>query len=158
MGQKGIYPDPKSKVICRFAYEDVLIDVMSTREIGWAPSDPWFDPGFKNLVPYEVDAETVIRIFPVAYFLATKFSAFADRGGDPRTSKDFEDIVYVLDSRLNIVDEIREAPADLREFLRAKLAKFLDEDMNEAISSHLSRFSEEDRMVMLKVKIQTILK
>lgn len=98
LAQKGIFPDPESKINCRFKYEDVLIDVMSTKEVGWAPSDPWFEPGFKNLVTFKLDEEITIRIFPVAYFLATKFSAFHDRGKDPRTSKDFEDIVYVLDN------------------------------------------------------------
>ncbi len=37
-------------------------------------------------------------------FLATKFEAFKDRGGDYRTSHDFEDIVYVLDNRTTIVE------------------------------------------------------
>lgn len=157
LGQKGIHPDPESKVICRFTYDDVLIDVMSTKEIGWAPSDPWFGPGFQNLVPYAVDTETTVRIFPVAYFLATKFSAFADRGKDPRTSKDFEDIVYVLDNRLNVVKEIREASMDVREYLRDKLKNFLDESMTEGISAHLSRFSDEDRLGMLREKVKAIL-
>lgn len=157
LGQKGIYPDPDSKVNCRFTYEDVLIDVMSTREVGWAPSDPWFEPGFQNLVSYPLDAQTTIRIFPVPYFLATKFSAFADRGKDPRTSKDFEDIVYVLDNRLEVVREIREAPEAVREFLRVNLKALLQDEMNEGLSAHLSRFSGEDRLGLLKEKIIKIL-
>ncbi|WP_445738392.1 hypothetical protein [Mariniflexile sp.] len=37
---------------------------------------------------------------PLPYFLASKFVAHADRGGnDPRMSHDFEDIVYILDNR-----------------------------------------------------------
>lgn len=40
LAEKGIFPDPEAKINCRFKYEDVLIDVMSTKEVGWAPSDP----------------------------------------------------------------------------------------------------------------------
>lgn len=118
---KGIFPDPEANINCRFKYGDLLIDVMSTREVGWAPSDPWFEPGFKNLITYRLDDEITIRIFPVTYFLATKFSAFHDRGKDPRSSRDFEDIVYILDNRLNIVEEVRTAPSDVRSYLQGQL-------------------------------------
>jgi predicted nucleotidyltransferase len=90
LAQKGIHPDAEAKIACRFKYEDVIIDIMSTKEVGWAPSDPWFEPGFRNLVSYSVDEQTTVSIFPVSYFLATKFSAFHDRGGDQRTSKDLK--------------------------------------------------------------------
>jgi predicted nucleotidyltransferase len=157
LGQKGIYPDPGSKVVCRFTFEDVLIDVMSTKEVVWAPSDPWFEPGFRNLLAYQIDEEISIKIFPVGYFLATKFSAFSDRGGDPRTSKDFEDIVYVLDNRVDLVNELKASDPKVREFLRGHLLKFLHKEMDEAISAHLSRFSEEDRLTMLRDKLKVIL-
>jgi predicted nucleotidyltransferase len=157
LGHKGLFPDPESKINCRFRYDDVFIDVMSTKEVGWAPSDPWFEPGFRNLVKFDVDDEITIRIFPVSYFLATKFSAFHDRGSDPRTSKDFEDIVYVLDNRLNIVDEIRRASQDVQNYLKTELKEFLKEEMNENISCHLNPFSQEDRLQILKGKVKLIL-
>lgn len=156
LAQKGIHPYAEAKIACRFKYQDVIIDVMSTKEVGWAPSDPWFEPGFQNLVSYLVDEQTTIRILPVSYFLATKFSAFHDRGGDRRTSKDFEDIVYVLDNRLNVVDEIRRAPMDVRKYLKAELKAFLNDEMSEGISAHLSPYSREDRFAMLKEKIVAI--
>lgn len=157
LGEKGIFPDPESKITCRFKYEDVLIDVMSTKEVGWAPSDPWFQPGFRNLEKFAIDEKTEVNIFPVAYFLAAKFSAFADRGGDPRTSKDFEDIIYVLDNRLNISNEIRRAPSDVLEFLRGNLTRLLEPDMEEAISAHLSPFTEASRYQLLMEKLKVLL-
>lgn len=157
LASKHIYPDPEANVNCRFKYEDVLIDVMSTKEVGWAPSDPWFEPGFKSLMKYNLDDEVTIRVFTAPYFLATKFSAFNDRGNDPRTSTDFEDIVYVLDSRLNIVDEIRSAPNDLGNYLRDQLKVFLNEDMNENISCHLSPFQSQERLALLRQKVNSLL-
>ena len=154
---KNIYPDPEADINCRFKYDDVLIDVMSTKEVGWAPSDPWFEPGFKSLMKYELDDVITIRVFTAPYFLATKFSAFHDRGTDPRTSTDFEDIVYVLDSRLNIVDEIRSAPIKVRDYLKEQLKHFLNDDMSESISCHLSPFQSEERLVLLRQKINSIL-
>lgn len=80
LASKNIYPDPEADINCRFKYKDVLIDVMSTKEVGWAPSDPWFEPGFKSLMKYKLDDAVTIRVFTAPYFLATKFSAFHDRG------------------------------------------------------------------------------
>lgn len=156
LGQKGIHPDPESKVICRFKYDDVLIDVMSIKEVGWAPSNVWFEPGFKNMETYTIDDETTIRIFPVSYFLATKFEAHRDRGGDPRTSKDFEDIIYVLDNRLGIINDIRTAPNDVRSYLKIELQELLNTNSEEALSCHLSPFSQGDRLPILKDKINQI--
>ena len=134
LGLKGIHPDPESRIICRFKYDDIKIDVMSTKKVGWASSDFWFEPGFRNLVTFKLDEFTTIQILPVPYFMATKFSAFHDRGKDPRTSKDFEDIVYILDNRLNIVNEIRQAPQDVKNFLMAELKELLKIEMREALS------------------------
>jgi len=44
--QRGFYQTAEDNVICRFRYEDVKVDVMSTREIGWAPANAWFEAGF----------------------------------------------------------------------------------------------------------------
>ena len=46
---KGFKQSPEDNVICRFRYEDIKVDVMSTKEVGWAPANPWFGPGFKHL-------------------------------------------------------------------------------------------------------------
>lgn len=130
---------------------------MSIKEVGWAPSNVWFEPGFKNLETYTIDDETIIRIFPVSYFLATKFVAHRGRGTDPRTSKDFEDIIYVLDNRLDIVSEIKNAPDEVQSFLKLELHELLYTNSEEALSCHLSPFSQEDRLQLLKDKINQII-
>ncbi len=156
LAQKGIFPDVDSKINCRFRHDDVLIDIMSTHEVGWAPSDTWFAPGYKHRVAYRVDENTTISIFPVAYFLASKFSAFDDRGSDPRISKDFEDIVYVLDNCLNVVYEVRNAPQDVKDYLVFRLTPLLDESMTESITCHLSPFDQQ-RIHLLRKKITDII-
>lgn len=47
---------------------------------------------------------------PVTYYLASKFEALNSRGGtDYRGAKDFEDIIYVVNSCLNLKEEIDKA-------------------------------------------------
>lgn len=154
---KGFVQSTEENIVCRFAFEDILLDVMSTKKIGWAPSDSWFKPGFANRIPYRLDDDLEINILPVSYFLATKFSAFIDRGKDPRTSRDFEDIIYVLDNHLGIVSGIRNAPDDVIEFLNKKLLRLLEEEMEEAVTCHLNPFSRDERYKMLLQKIKEII-
>ncbi len=46
--QKGFTQSADDTVICRFRYEDIKVDVMSTRAIGWASANRWFAPGFSK--------------------------------------------------------------------------------------------------------------
>lgn len=144
-------------VMCRFRYEGIPVDVMATEEIGWAPANSWFRPGFDHLQVLELEPGLNIRILSIAYFLATKFEAFNDRGGnDPRTSKDFEDIVYVLDNHTNLVNEIITAPDDVKGFLIERFNELLSDDMEEAILSHLNPFTQSERFELLIDKLNTI--
>jgi len=47
--EKGFTQSAEDNVNCRFRYEDLKIDVMSTQSVGWAPSNPWFAKGFVKL-------------------------------------------------------------------------------------------------------------
>ncbi len=101
--KRGFLQSLEDNVICRFRYEDIKVDVMSTKEVGWAPANPWFGPGFKYLQKQQIEDKT-INILSLAYFLATKLTAFHDRGAkDARTSHDLEDITYILVCYFNLL-------------------------------------------------------
>lgn len=83
---KGFSQSAELGVICRFKLDDILVDVMSTKAVGWAPANPWFAGGFEQRETVLID-DISIQIMPLPYFLASKFSAFIGRGGpDPRYS------------------------------------------------------------------------
>ena len=46
--RKGFTQSPDDDVICRFRYDNIKVDVMSTTEVGWAPANPWFSQGFSQ--------------------------------------------------------------------------------------------------------------
>jgi hypothetical protein len=55
-----------------------------------------------------------------------KFEAYSDRGGaDMLASHDLEDIINVVDGRPGLLEEVRNAPADLRTYLAARFAELL---------------------------------
>jgi hypothetical protein len=46
LSKKGFVQNPEEKEMCRFEYTGIKVDVMSTKAVGWAPANPWFEPGF----------------------------------------------------------------------------------------------------------------
>lgn len=79
LNQRGFTEAADSKVICRFKYDDLLVDVMSTKGIGWAPGNQWFLNGFDQAISVVLEGVR-IKLLPLPYFLAAKFDAFFDRG------------------------------------------------------------------------------
>jgi predicted nucleotidyltransferase len=157
LSKRNIHFAKDEKVMCRFKYQDIYLDVMATREIGWAPANPWFKPGFDNPQIYEMD-DVKIKIMPVAYYLAAKFIAFKDRGKDPRTSYDFEDIIYVLDNRTTLVKEILESASEVKSFLLIEFKTLLqDTSYQEAIMAHLEPATQTRRYELLIRKLDAII-
>ena len=136
--QKGFYQTAEDDVICRFRYKDIKVDVMATKEIGWAPANVWFAKGFDTA--FTIDLEGIeIKILPLPYFLTTKFSAFYERGGtDPRTSHDFDDIVYILNHTSNVKELIESSEKEVQQFLKEAFLKIVADDLlQEAILGNL---------------------
>lgn len=155
LAEKGFHNDPKEKVICRFTFENLLVDVMSTKAVGWAPTNPWFKEGFEHLAAVALNKNITIHIMPVAYFMAAKFVAFHNRGKDPRTSHDLEDIIYVMDNRIDLVDQLLNAPENVRNYLNGELENLLK--LEEAVLGHLNPFTQKERFDLLKEKIEAII-
>jgi hypothetical protein len=155
--ERGIHFAKDEDVMCRFIYQNILIDVMATKEVGWAPTNPWFKVGFDSPEIHYLD-EAKIKILPLAYYLASKFTAFANRGSDPRTSPDFEDIVYVLDNRKTLVKDILESEEDVKSFLITELTAVQQNPfLQEAVLAHLEPATQTQRFEMLIHKLKEII-
>jgi predicted nucleotidyltransferase len=156
--KKGFTQSAEDNVICRFRYDDVKVDVMNTKAIAWAPANPWFAPGFVLRETIEIEDQT-IQILPLPYFLATKFAAYTSRGGkEPRTSHDFEDIIYVLDNRTDLAEQLLKSPEDVKPFIKKELESMLaDKSKQEAISGNLFYETRDARFNMIMEKLKAII-
>ncbi len=85
------------------------------RTIG--PSNKWYAIGMEDL--WQINGVTV-NILSAPCYLASKFEAFNSRGSDYRCIHDFEVIIYVLDNRTTIVEEIKNPKILIREFLKSE--------------------------------------
>jgi predicted nucleotidyltransferase len=153
----SIYPDPYGPTICRYKLKDIPIDIIPAENSLIGPSNRWYKSGFENLQTMSVHGET-IQILSAPCFLATKFEAFKDRGNDYRTSHDIEDIIYVIDNRTTIVDEIAQSPAEIRQFLHKELKSIVQKGlMDEVLAAHIHPLMLEERLPLSLEKINQIL-
>ena len=153
----GFKLDMTGHSICSYKYKDIPVDIMSTEDMPLIPSSIWFRLGLDTLQTVKVN-NVDIQILSVPYFLATKFKAFNDRGVDYRTSHDIEDIIYILDNRINIVNEINQADSEVKEFIKSELQKIIDNNaLEEIIAAHVHPLVIDVRQTMIIDKLTQIL-
>ena len=110
--------------ICRYLFDDEIVDFMPKVDTGIGESNRWYPMGVEHKQHYLINSNTAIFIMPVSYYLASKFEALNSRGGnDYRGSKDFEDIVYVVNSCHDLKEEIENADdGEVRDYLRSEFS------------------------------------
>lgn len=154
---KGFKQSHEDNVICRFRYEDVIVDFMNTTPLGWAPGNRWFGSGFLNKELIKIEDQNIF-VLPLPYFIASKIDAYYDRGAnEPRMSSDFEDIIYIIDNNTNFVNEIMSAEKDVQYFIQNELKTFLeDKSKQEAVLGNLFYQTREERYKLFIDKIKAI--
>ena len=154
---KKIYPAPMESILYRYIFEDILIDFIPYDATSLGPTNRWLKPGFKKAFTCKI-GDTEIKILPVSLFLATKWEAFKNRGGDPRMSHDFEDIIYVVDNNLNLIDDVLNADKDVQSFLKEMCREILSHPAGtEIIECHLNPFTIAERKPIVIEKLKNII-
>ena len=128
--------------ICRFRHGKLILDVMPTSEDVLGFGNPWYASASAKAQPCDLGQGMDVRLISAVHFIATKFVAFEsatrEDHGDYLLSRDFEDIVAVLDGREDIVSEVSASDPELRNFVRERarfhLAAF---GFDEGVAAHL---------------------
>jgi len=157
LSTKGIYPAMTESVIYRYQLKDILIDFIPTEQTSLGSSNSWLKEGYPHQVKYNLQ-DKEINILPVTYYLASKWEAFDSRGsGDKRTSHDFEDIIYVLDNNVDIVNSILASNKIVRSFIVSRCKEILEDPYREeVISCHINPFTAGERTKLLVEKLRRI--
>jgi predicted nucleotidyltransferase len=112
--------------ICRWRVGNVEVDLMPTDERVLGFSNRWYAIAMATSMSLILPSGKSIRLISAPAFLATKFEAFATRGGnDLMVSHDFEDIINVLDGRPGVETEIAEADGELASYLATRFRAVL---------------------------------
>jgi Nucleotidyl transferase AbiEii toxin, Type IV TA system len=126
MRARGFAEDSSSSVICRWrhARSGLLLDAMPVDPAILGLANGWHAAAELHAEARTLPSGAAIRAATPPFLLATKLEAFADRGrGDPRASRDLEDIIILLDTRAELTRETDAAPADLRAYIAGQLVE-----------------------------------
>lgn len=158
LAELSFYPDPEGRSICSYKFEKIAIDIMPADDSSIGVSNRWYKPGFKYLQQIELPEGISINILPAPYFLATKLEAFKDRGGnDFYGSHDFEDIIYLLDNRTTIVEEILAADEDVKQYIKQELILIKNHPQaGEILTMHIHPLVREDRLPIMMEKMNEL--
>lgn len=158
LAELGFYPDLEGHAICSYKYKDIAIDIMPAEDSNIGVANKWYKPGFNYLQQTQLEDGISINILPSPYFLATKLEAFKGRGkNDFYGSHDYEDIIYLLDNRTTIVEEIQVAEQNVRQYIKEELTKIKGHPhAEEILAMHIHPLIREERFKMLMKKIEII--
>ena len=124
----GFTEDIFSGVICRWQHTDsgLVLDAIPAKPELAGFGGVWLQPAAAASVERELPSGALIRVVPPIHLLATKLEAFADRGEDDcMSSRDFEDIVLLIDSRDELRDEFAKAGDELKTYVNRQLSRIM---------------------------------
>lgn len=156
--KKFAHDTSRGAPICRWIYKNIKVDVMPTDEKILGFKNQWYSLGVENKMSKALPDGNNINVFRPEYYLASKFEAHNDRGGnDLRQSHDFEDIIYIFDNCTGILGSIKSSNVEVRMYLKSECQKLLDNDaLSEAIDCALPLGSDSDRVEMIEHLITEI--
>jgi predicted nucleotidyltransferase len=146
--------------ICRWRFDDMIIDIMPTRGEILGFSSQWYPLAFESARPHGLPDGTTIRLVTPACFLATKLAAFGDRGRrDPMASHDLEDVISVIDGRAEIVNDLAAASADVRAYVAGQLTDLVNRrNATEIIAGQLmSDSTSQARLTLVMNRIRALI-
>ena len=124
---------------CRYIKNEIILDVMpeSTNEL--LISNAWYKEGFLNKIKHKLSFGNEINIFPFAYFLASKITAFESRGNENYIEhKDMVDIFNLLASS-TVQGEFEKMSGPVYDYVTNRLGHFLENpDFKFALHGHFS--------------------
>lgn len=120
--------------ICRWRAADELLDVMPVEGAVLGFGNAWFAHALRLSGRVELEPGVSIRVVSAPVFLATKWEAHNDRGGEAwYGDADIEDIVRVVAGRPGIGVEIVATDSDIRAFVAAETRRFLNSGVTDDV-------------------------
>lgn len=144
--------------LCRWTKKSTILDVMPLDEKTLGFTNSWYKSAMKNAKECEIISNLTIKIISPVYFCATKMEAFDGRGnGDYLASHDLEDIIAIIDGRVELITEIENAANDVRLYIAAKVKSWLENNkFTDALPGHIGSASDLSRLGIVMERLKKI--
>ena len=136
---------------CRWLIEShlgtVKLDVMPIDEEALGFSNRWYKEAIDTATQIRLPSGILIRVVSPAYFLATKFEAFADRGKGDYFSHDMEDIIFVLENRRELILELMDCTEELKAYFSEKATGLMNDKFLNVLPGLLNSTASEQMII-----------
>jgi hypothetical protein len=110
----------------RWYWNRLQLDLVPLDEKLLGFANPWYRSAYDAALITTVADGLNLKHLSAAYFLATKFEAFKDRGrNDVYLSHDLEDILTVIEGRASIAADVAAAPPDVKSHVSSSVRRLL---------------------------------
>lgn len=125
--------------ICRWRCKGVEVDLMPSGTDVLGFHNRWYPLAMESAKWVALENGLTIRLITAPVFIGTKLEAFKGRGNnDFLLSHDLEDIITVVDGRVELVEEMQNAPDELRGYVAESFRVLLGTSgFLEALAGHL---------------------
>ncbi|PUA30467.1 MAG: hypothetical protein B0W54_08220 [Cellvibrio sp. 79] len=151
---RGFYISMDDEVNCRFRLGQLKVDFMPDDADALGFTNRWYKAALQNPQLYPITEGINIQLVSPVYFLATKFEAFKGRGNnDLLSSRDIEDILNLVDGRIELGAEIAQAPDDVRDYLVSEFNNFLNSpDARYAVQSTANGDVAREKIIFKRIE------
>ena len=145
-------------IICRWEKGGLVIDIMPTDENVLNYTNKWYKLAAKMPLRSTLPNGIEIQHVSAPLLIATKIESYYGRGNGNYLHHDIEDIINLVDGRPEVINELREAPQYLREFVEQEMDDLLaDSRFIDSIPSHLNpSAAEQSRIPILIERLRQI--
>jgi predicted nucleotidyltransferase len=154
LSQNGFTTSMSEPVICRMLLGDLKVDFMPTDSNILGFTNKWYEKAITCAEEYALTHDLTIRILPAPIFMATKFEAYSGRGNnDPLGSHDMEDILWLIDGRSSLLEEIQSTDQDVKNYLAQKAHELINHpDVEAAISGNVRGDEQRTNLIFAKLE------
>lgn len=138
--KQGFKQAMNESVICRWRYDDAILDVMPTDEEILTFGNRWYKEALTKPATHQLADDLIVKSVTAPYLLATKIEAFNARGNrDFLASHDFEDIINVISGRIEIAEEVNSENDELKNHLKSFFKEMMnDDEFITALPAHIN--------------------
>jgi hypothetical protein len=122
----GFMEDQEDWIICRWhrREDDLILDAMPSDAAILGFENRWQGASIPHAVECGLPSGATIRAASPAYLFATKIEAFNGRGReDFLGSRDFGDMIALIDGREELTGEVRDCEPNLRDYIATELKR-----------------------------------
>lgn len=143
-------------IMCRWMIQKITVDIMPTLEDILGFSNIWYTDAIKQAQMLTLSGGENIRVITAPWFIATKTEAFISRGKENFfSSHDFEDMLYLVNSRPELIEEIYRAPRHMYNSISERWQSYLKHpDLKGAVQAHVDAYETVSRSAIVIERLE----